>query len=196
MADPSKRRRGNNVPSIIYPDIPLSIGPVPHNPEYPIPTPPKKHPSTTLQNTQKKSLKSVLLHNGNQIPLMPMTHTVQLKGDYTQVRNAMQYHKYNWEVVEDSKMIAFLMGIQVIRGSLGNHKADDYYVELVENLITCYGAMGCRMSLKIHMLDAHYNAFKDNMGAYSEEQGEGFHKDIAAFELRYNFPYTMNMMGT
>ncbi|UYV82617.1 hypothetical protein LAZ67_22000200 [Cordylochernes scorpioides] len=58
--------------------------------------------------------------------------------------------------------------VKVIRGFLENHKGDNY-VKFVENLVACYGAMGCRMSLKVHMLDAHLDAFKDNMGAYSEE---------------------------
>ena len=32
--------------------------------------------------------------------------------------------------------------------------------------------MGCKMSLKVHILDAHLDNFKESMGAYSEEQGE------------------------
>ena len=32
------------------------------------------------------------------------------------------------------------------------------------------------MSLKVHILDAYLDKFK-NMGAYSEEQGERFHQD-------------------
>jgi len=31
-------------------------------------------------------------------------------------------------------------------------------------------------------LDAHLHKFKDNMGAYSEEQGERFHQDVLNFE--------------
>ena len=34
------------------------------------------------------------------------------------------------------------------------------------------------MSLKVHILDAHLDKFKENMGAYSEEQGKRFHQDI------------------
>ena len=35
--------------------------------------------------------------------------------------------------------------------------------------------MGCRMSMKVHMLDTHLDEFKENLGAYSEEHGERFH---------------------
>ncbi|KAJ0184258.1 hypothetical protein K1T71_000681 [Dendrolimus kikuchii] len=66
----------------------------------------------------------------------------------------------------------------VVSGFLGNNKA-----------------MGCRMSLKVHMLHAHLDKFKNNMGAYSEEQGERFHQDIMNFEQRYQGQYNENMMG-
>ncbi|MGH0150609.1 UNVERIFIED_CONTAM: hypothetical protein FKN15_019617 [Acipenser sinensis] len=55
--------------------------------------------------------------------------------------------------------------------------------------------MGCRMSLKVHILDAHLDKFKENMGAYSEEQGERFHQDILDFERRYQGQYNENMTG-
>ena len=47
MVDPTKRRTGKNAPEIVYADIPSSIAPVPHCPELPISTPPKRdHPSS------------------------------------------------------------------------------------------------------------------------------------------------------
>ncbi|UYV81048.1 hypothetical protein LAZ67_19002630 [Cordylochernes scorpioides] len=47
---------------------------------------------------------------------------------------------------------------QVIRGFLGNRKAENYE-ELVKNLVACHGAIGCRISLKVKMIDAHLDAF-------------------------------------
>lgn len=56
--------------------------------------------------------------------------------------------------------------------------------------------MGCRMSLKLHVLHAHLDVFKENMGGYSEEeQGERFHQDIRSFEERYKGQYNESMMG-
>ncbi|XP_076338178.1 uncharacterized protein LOC143240132 [Tachypleus tridentatus] len=49
-------------------------------------------------------------------------------------------------------------------------------VFLVENYV----------ELKVHILDTHLDKFKENMGAYSEEQGERFHQDILDFERRYH----------
>ncbi|KAL6477291.1 hypothetical protein MHYP_G00131260 [Metynnis hypsauchen] len=84
--------------------------------------------------------------------------------------------------------------VAVVRSFLGNHK-DENYVQLVQTLIKNYAAMGCRMSLKIHILDAHLDKFKENMGAFSEEQGERFHQDIMNFERHYQGQYNENMMG-
>ncbi|KAL6465610.1 hypothetical protein MHYP_G00257430 [Metynnis hypsauchen] len=271
-----------------------------------------------------KSLKAVLLHNGNKYPSLPVAHSVHLKEEYTSVKmllGALKYDEYGWEVIGDFKMVSFLMGqggftkypcficlwdsrdtkahyhrrdwpqrteftvgknnvkweplvdprkvlmsplhiklglikqfvraldkesrafnylqdlfpklseakikagvfvgpqikkiiecsefpkklnrkeraawnsfVAVVRGFLGNHK-DKNYVQLVQTLIKNYAAMGCRMSLKIHILDAHLDKFKENMGAYSEEQGELFHQDIMNFERRYQGEYNENMMG-
>ena len=77
---------------------------------------------------------------------------------------------------------------------LGNNKADNYK-ELAENMVEAYGAMGCRMSLKVHMLDSHLDHFQHNLGAYSEEMGERFHQDILDFERRYQGQYNQSMMG-
>lgn len=51
-------------------------------------------------------------------------------------------------------------------------------VEFIETLAKNYGKTGCRMSLKVYILDAHPDKFKENVGAYSEEQGARFHQDI------------------
>lgn len=272
-----------------------------------------------------KSLKAVLLHNGNRYPSLPLAHSVSLKENYDNVKkvlNALKYEQYGWEVIGDFKIVTFLMGLQggytkfpcflclwdsrndsahyskrewpqrteftvgrnnvkweplvdpqkvlmpplhiklglikqfvkaldknssafkylqdlfpklseakvtagifvgpqikkifeceefpkkltrvekaawmsfmsVVQGFLGNHKAANY-VELVESLVENYGKMGCRMSLKLHILDAHLDKFKENMGAYSEEHGERFHQDIMEFERRYQGQYNENMMG-
>lgn len=276
-------------------------------------------------DSSSRSLKAVLLHNGNQLPSIPLAHSVYLKEEYNNVKillEALKYNDYGWEVIADFKMVAFLMGLQggftkfpcylclwdsrntkehyhrrdwpqrteflvgknnvkweplidprkvlmpplhlklglmkqfvtaldkesaafrylqdffpklseakvkagvfigpqikriiestefpkklsqvqkaawnsfvaVVHGFLGNNMAKNH-VKLVETLVKTYGAMGCRMSLKVHILHAHLNKFKENMGAYSEEQGERFHQDIQQFERRYQGQYNENMMG-
>ena len=276
-------------------------------------------------DSSSKSLKAVLLHNGNKYPSLPLAHSVHLKETYKNVKtvlNVLKYDQYNWEVIGDFKMIAFLMGMQggftkylcylclwdsrdtkahyqkqvwpkreefvvgeknikniplinpkkvllpplhiklglikqfvkaldkdgaafkylqnlfpklseakvkggifigpqvklilksdefletlsavekdawicfaaVVQGFLGNNKEDNY-AELVTNLVNSYGNMGCRMSMKVRMLDANLDEFKENLGAYSKEHGERFHQKIKDFESRYQGQYNENMMG-
>ena len=84
--------------------------------------------------------------------------------------------------------------IGVVQGFLGNNKVKNYK-EVVQHLITAYKEMGCRMSIKLHVFHSHLEAFKSNMGAYSEEQGERFHQDLQHFEKRYQGQYNERMLG-
>ena len=66
-------------------------------------------------DSSSKSLKVVLIHNGNKYPSLPLAHSVHLKETYENVKtvlNVLKYDQYNWEVIGDFKMIAFLMGMQ------------------------------------------------------------------------------------
>ena len=66
-------------------------------------------------DSSSRSLKAVLLHNGNIYPSIPVAHSVQLKEDYENVKTLLQminYQQYQWEVCGDFKMLAFLMGLQ------------------------------------------------------------------------------------
>ena len=65
----------------------------------------------------------------------------------------------------------------VVKNFLGNHKSDNYKL-LIKNLIKSFQKLGCKMSLKIHLLDSHLDFFSYNMGDFSEEHGERFHQDI------------------
>ncbi|KAL4706484.1 hypothetical protein ACJJTC_015682 [Scirpophaga incertulas] len=274
-------------------------------------------------DSSTKSLKAVLLHNGNKFPSIPLAHSVRLKENCDSIKmllTAIKYMEYKWEVIGDFKMVCFLTGMQggytkyscylclwdssaahyrqkhwpvrtvyevgkcnikweaivdlktilmpplhiklglikqfvkalnheseafkylknffpklseakikagifvgpqikkimdcdifpdllsneeknawnsfkaVVHGFLGNHRAENYD-ELITDMITNFSIIGCRMSLKMHMLHSHLDKFKNNMGAYSEEQGERFHQDIMEFERRYQGQYTESMMG-
>ena len=66
-------------------------------------------------DSSSKSLKAVLLHNGNKYPSLPLAHSVHLKEDYNSIKTllkALKYDEYGWEVIGDFKMVAFLMGLQ------------------------------------------------------------------------------------
>ena len=62
---------------------------------------------------------------------------------------------------------AWLFFAEVVSKFLGNSKDSDYKI-IVENMLACFEALGCRMSLKVHFLHAHLNYFPQNLGDMSE----------------------------
>ena len=261
------------------------------------------HPShwRLFIDSSSRSLKAVLLHNGNIFPSIPIAHSVHLKEEYGNVKILLQmidYDKYKWEVCGDFKMIGFLLGLQggytkyscflclwdsratdqhyatkdwplrdallpgkynvihpplvgkekillpplhiklglakqfvkalnpsgrafkyiskmfpklseakvqagvftgpqirlmlasedlekkmtpkernawrafrkVVEGFLGNKKSDEYQL-LISDLLKHFEKLGCRMSVKLHYLHSHLHWFRENLGDFSEEQG-------------------------
>ena len=55
MVNPKNRRTGKNAPQIVYPDIPSSIAPVPHSPDLPVPTPPRRHRPSSGDSSKSDS---------------------------------------------------------------------------------------------------------------------------------------------
>ena len=72
------------------------------------------------------------------------------------------------ELLSEVERTAWMCFVSVANGFLGKHRAENFR-ELVDGLVEAYRIMGCRMSLKVHVLHAHLDEFKDNMGDYSEE---------------------------
>ena len=66
-------------------------------------------------DSSTRSLKAVLLHNTNQWPSIPLAYSAEMKEEYINVRillDVLKYDTYQWEVIGDFKMIAFLIGLQ------------------------------------------------------------------------------------
>jgi len=66
-------------------------------------------------DASKTSLKAVLLHNGNELPSIPVAYAPSTKETYTTMNNILvevDYKKYQWEVCGDFKVIAVLLGLQ------------------------------------------------------------------------------------
>jgi len=51
------------------------------------------------------------------------------------------------------------------------------------------------MSFKVHFLHSHVDYFPDNLGAYSEDQGEKFHQDLLTMEICYQWRSSVNMLA-
>jgi len=61
-------------------------------------------------------LKAVLLHNGNQLPSIPIAYSAKLKESYATmdlIIQRIQYEKYSWKICGDLKVIALLLGMQL-----------------------------------------------------------------------------------
>ena len=63
-------------------------------------------------DSYKRSLKAVLLYNGNIKPSVPIAHSVHLKESYEIIEiplNAIQYNEYRWFLLGDLKIIDISM---------------------------------------------------------------------------------------
>ena len=63
---------------------------------------------------------------------------------------------------------------EVVSKFIGNTKNFGYKT-IVETMLACFEALGCRISLKVHFLLAQLNYFPQNLGDMSEEHGARFH---------------------
>lgn len=273
----------------------------------------------------KRSLKCVLLHNGNRFASIPIAHSTKLKEEYQNIRLVLQkinYYEHQWSVCVDLKMVNFLLGqqsgytkypcficlwdsrakqvhweqnvwplresltvgkanvinesllsrekiilpplhiklgmmkqfvkaldkdgecfkyicktfpklsmeklkagifdgpqirtlmkdanfikvmtaveveawkglVSVVENFLGNHKAPNY-TEIVQQMLESFRILGANMSIKLHFLHSHLDRFPNNLGDYSEEQGERFHQDLKVMEERYQGRWNSHMMA-
>ncbi|GFW17955.1 uncharacterized protein TNCV_2231361 [Trichonephila clavipes] len=67
----------------------------------------------TLINSSKRSLKAVLLHNGNRYASVPVGHSVHLKECYENLEfilNKLSYSDHKWTICGELKVISMLLG--------------------------------------------------------------------------------------
>ena len=71
-----------------------------------------------------KSLKAVLLYNGNKYPSISLAYSLQIKEDYENVKQLLikiNYVQFKWYVCGDFKMLGVLLGLRRVdtRNTLG-----------------------------------------------------------------------------
>lgn len=98
------------------------------------------------------------------------------------------------ETMNEKEKEAWVSFKDVVRKFLGNTK-DPNYKTIVQRMLAAYKAQGCKMSLKVHFLNSHIDYFPENLGAYSEEQGERFHQDVRDIERRYQGRWDVTMLA-
>lgn len=113
--------------------------------------------------------------------------------DGPQIRELLKDDEFNMHLAK-KELDAYKAFIAVVEGFLGNHRAKNAK-KLVDNLLKKYEEVGARMSLKIHFLKSHFNTFPDNLGQFSDEQGERFHQDMRVMEQRFSGRFHKSMLG-
>ena len=68
-------------------------------------------------------------------------------------------------------------------------------MEIVNEFLEAYKEMGCRMSLKVHFLHSHLDAFPENLGQFSDEQVERFHQGMLLLENRFQGKCHISLMA-
>lgn len=66
-------------------------------------------------DSSKLSLKAVLLHNGNDLPSVPLAHGIHIKETYANIKNLfekIQYNHHSWKIYADLKVVGILLGLQ------------------------------------------------------------------------------------
>ena len=66
-------------------------------------------------DSSKTSLKAVLLHNGNVLNSIPVSHAVHMKEAYDNMKQLLRCIKYNqheWQMCGDLKVVALVLGLQ------------------------------------------------------------------------------------
>ena len=68
-------------------------------------------------DSSKLSLKAVLLHKGNNLPSIPVGHSVHSKVSYENVKilmEAIKHDKFKWQICGDLKVISLLLRLQQV----------------------------------------------------------------------------------
>lgn len=66
-------------------------------------------------DSSKRSLKCILLHNGNKYAGVPIAHSTKLKEEYSNISlvlDKIKYNDYKWQICVDLKMVNILLGQQ------------------------------------------------------------------------------------
>ena len=89
---------------------------------------------------------------------------------------------------------AWLFLAELVLKFLSNNKHSDHKT-IIKNMLACFEALECCMSLKVHFLHAHLDYFHKTLGDMSEKHGECFHQDIKSMETRYQGQWDVSMMA-
>ncbi|UYV72894.1 K02A2.6-like [Cordylochernes scorpioides] len=85
------------------------------------------------------------------------------------------------DILNEVEAVAWKSFRNVCKNILGNVKVENYS-HLVNERLFSHKALGCNMSLKIHIMHSHLDFIPEKLGAVSDEYGERFHPDISTWK--------------
>lgn len=113
--------------------------------------------------------------------------------DGPQIRALFQDQEFEKLMTENEKA-AWVSFKEVSTKFLGNTK-DPNYKNIVKQMVANFQTMKCLMNLKLHFLDSHVDYFPENLGHFSEEQGERSHQDLKDVERRWQGVWDEHMLA-
>lgn len=110
-----------------------------------------------------------------------------------QIRNLFKCQEFERALLPE-EIRAWKCIKDVCHNFLGAQRASNYH-ELVERMISALRDINCSMSLKVHLLHSHVDAFPIMPNESNDEQGERFHQDISYAEQRYKGKSKLRMLS-
>lgn len=77
---------------------------------------------------------------------------------------------------------------------LGKNRRDDYHA-MVQEMLDGFRALNVNMSLKVHFMNSHLDAFAQQLPTESDEQGERFHQVCKPFEQNYKGKSLLSLLS-
>ena len=113
--------------------------------------------------------------------------------DRTQIRHLLKDQEFI-SAMKREELQAWKEFSDVVKNFLGNMKSQNFS-ELIEKLLQAFHNLQCNMSVKVRFLLSHLDYFPENLGAFSEEQGERFYQVIKVMEKRYKGRWNISMIA-
>ena len=79
---------------------------------------------------------------------------------------------------ENKELRAWLSFVEVVNSFFGKNTRPDDFRERVGDLLNSFSDMGCNLSLKLHFLADHLDAFPTRLADWSEQHGEKGHQEM------------------
>lgn len=87
-------------------------------------------------------------------------------------------------MLDETELNAWNSISAVIENVLCKNRSPEYR-DYIDNMMKSFDKLGVNMSLKIHMLHAHFDFYERQLSTETDETGERFHQTIMAFEDRF-----------